>query len=114
MTDDLSFVCPECKHQIKYAAGMTMGEVLSLRHNNQNQAVKLEALKMEINAKAARIAELEAVLKAGVSLALNVRGSWDAFEPLLRREIGNTNYHCVEEKSVEFLSAARAALEHKE
>ena len=77
-------------------------------------AIKSDMFETENSKLKSRIAELEAALKVGVNLALNVRGSWDAFEPLLRREIGNTNYHCVEEKSVEFLSAARAALEHKE
>jgi hypothetical protein len=63
MTDDLEFVCPECKSPIKHMAGMTMGEVLSLRHNSQHQVVKIDVLKMEVSAKEARIAELEHQLK---------------------------------------------------
>lgn len=50
--------------------GMTLGEVLSLRHNNQNQAVKIDVLKMDVNAKDARIAELKAALKDARDAAL--------------------------------------------
>ena len=63
MADDLSFVCPRCNSSFKYTAGMTLGEVLSLRHNSKHQAVKIDVLKMDNNAKDARIAALEAALK---------------------------------------------------
>lgn len=61
--------------------GMTLGEVLSLRHNNQNQAVKIDVLKMDVNAKDARIAELKAALKevhrrTGLLMTQN-QGRWN-------------------------------------
>ena len=59
--------------------------------------------------KDARIAELEAALNLADKLAISVLGSWDAFEPALRSDIGNTNYRCVAEKVAEY-RAARAAL----
>jgi len=59
--------------------------------------------------KDARIAELEAALNLADKLAISVRGSWDAFEPALRSDIGNTNYRCVADKVAEY-RAARAAL----
>ena len=63
----------------------------------------------EANKASARIAELEAALNLADKLAINVLGSWDAFEPALRSDIGNTNYRCVAEKVAEY-RAARDAL----
>ena len=118
MADDLGFVCPECKTPIKYTAGMTLGEVLSLRHNSQHQAVKIDALKMDNNAKGARIAALEAAIDkvlvavsqskmvpkpgcgvGGQSIDANIRGS---------------DYLRVDAWSIEELRDARAALEKKD
>lgn len=61
----------------------------------------------------ARIAELEAALNLADKLAINVLGSWDAFEPALRSDIGNTNYRCVAEKVAEY-RAARARIAEME
>jgi hypothetical protein len=69
----------------------------------------LEVLEEEMLNKDARIAELEAALNLADKLAISVLGSWDAFEPALRSDIGNTNYRCVAEKVAEY-RAARAAL----
>ena len=57
----------------------------------------------------ARIADLEAALELADKMALSVYGSWGAFEWALRSEIGNTNYHCVNEKLTQY-RAARATL----
>lgn len=77
MTDDLGFVCPNCNAPIKYTAGMTLGEVLSLRHNSQHQAVKIDVLKMDNNAKDARILELKAALRE----AYEIYAGSDGFIP---------------------------------
>ena len=56
-------------------------------------------------------AENEKLRAATGSLVRSLSGCWYAFEPSLRREMGNTNYHCVKEKmdEVEALLNFRAA-----
>jgi hypothetical protein len=56
-------------------------------------------------------AENEKLRAATGSLVRSLSGCWYAFEPSLRREMGNTNYHCVKEKmdEVEALLDLRAA-----
>ena len=73
-------------------------------------AVAEEAISKDYRA---RIAELEAALNLADKLAISVLGSWDAFEPALRSDIGNTNYRCVAEKVAEY-RAARAAIREGE
>ena len=55
--------------------------------------------------------EIEKLRAATGSLVRSLSGTWSAFEPSLRREMGNTNYHCVKEKmdKVEALLDLRAA-----
>lgn len=61
-------------------------------------------------------AENEKLRAATGSLVRSLSGTWSAFEPSLRREMGNTNYHCVKEKmdEVEALLDLRAAAALKE
>ena len=56
-------------------------------------------------------AENEKLRAATGSLVRSLSGCWYAFEPSLRSEMGNTNYHCVKEKmdEVEALLDLRAA-----
>jgi hypothetical protein len=48
MSDETQFVCPHCKQKIKHCAGLTYGDVMSLRHNKKHQEIMLELLLAEV------------------------------------------------------------------
>lgn len=103
--DELGFVCPHCIRPAKYVAEMTLGEILSLRHNSPHQAVKIDVLKMEINHKANRIAELEAALKPF---------AWHVTTEVLFEDLPDE--HVIERCGIKLgdLRAARAAMEKQD
>jgi hypothetical protein len=47
MSDDSSYTCPHCWQEHKTFAGMTFGEVLGLRHNQEHLKLKVELLQMQ-------------------------------------------------------------------
>ena len=50
MSDDVGFVCPHCTTKIKYTAGMTFGEVMSLRHDKEHLSHKVTRLRADLAA----------------------------------------------------------------
>ena len=99
----------EHKQYATSAAATLEAHILSV-HSAKNEAewwANREILRLR--------AENEKLRTATGSLVRSLSGCWYAFEPSLRREMGNTNYHCVKEKmdEVEALlnfRAARAAI----
>ena len=59
MSDDVGFVCPHCTTKIKYTAGMTFGEVMSLRHDKEHLSHRVTCLRAELAAANTRMSKLD-------------------------------------------------------
>jgi hypothetical protein len=68
MSDDVGFVCPHCTTKIKYTAGMTFGEVMSLRHDKEHLSHKITCLRAENERLREALIDTTASLVASVSL----------------------------------------------